>query len=169
MRRFATVAVVLAVALAGCGGSGSGGSGGAAGAGGTLTAESVLAELKERFPTISATTVYTAASDPNSLLGRPGQYTSKAGFHDDRVPAKEVEYESQPFAVRRGGDIEVFESAGEAEKREKYIATLMKEPAIAAMAGIEYIYREGRVLLRVSGALTPDVAAEYERALGEVA
>ena len=39
----------------------------------------VLAGLKSRIPSISASTVYTADSDPNKLLGRPGQYLSKPG------------------------------------------------------------------------------------------
>ena len=161
-----TFLAVVAVLFTACGGSDEPGG---AGSGRALDAGTVLAGLQARIPSITETTIYTADSDPNKLLGRPGQYTSKAGFHDRRVPADEVKFESEPFAVRRGGDIEVFGSADDAEKREQYIAALMREPAIAALAGVEYIYRQGRVLLRVSGALTPDVAAEYERSLGEVA
>jgi hypothetical protein len=37
------------------------------------------------------TVVYTAANDPNELLGRPNGYQSKIAFSDSRVPACDVE------------------------------------------------------------------------------
>lgn len=162
MRR--AVLVVVLTAMVGCGGGG--GRSPSAGRSGAMTAEQVLAALRERVPSIAETTVYTPDSDPNKLLGRPGQYTSKAAFHDPRVAPADVEFESEPFAVRRGGDIEVFEDASAAQKRADYIGSIVNGPG-AGVFGAEYMYVRGGILLRVSGALSPAIAAEYERALGE--
>lgn len=173
MRRLLAV-VVLGVVLSACGGGGDGGTasegtaaGGAPGKSRPLDAATVLAGIKDAVPAVTETIVYTPDNDPNKLLGRPGQYTSKAGFHDRRVPASEVEYESAPFAVRRGGDIEVFADEAGATRRADYIGALVNQSGVAFLKP-EYIYRRGPVLLRISGALTPTVAAEYERALASV-
>jgi integrase len=42
----------------------------------------VIAGLKREGMPIGATRFYTPSSDPNHLLGRPGQYTGKANFKD---------------------------------------------------------------------------------------
>lgn len=132
------------------------------------TAAVILDGLRARIPTITETTVYDETTDPNDLLGRPGQYTSKAGFHDSRVPAADLEFESHPFAVRRGGDIEVFPSPESAKRRADYIDSIVNHSASVALGGPEYIYLERNVLLRVSRSLTPAQASEYKRALREL-
>lgn len=183
MRRVGA-AMAVAALLTGCGGDGDGTTGGTAITGQptdssaspapsqtpskSVTAASVLDGLKAAIPTITKTIVYTAENDPNSRLGRPGQYTSKAGFHDSRVPAREVEFEGEPFAVRRGGDIEVFPDEGGAKERAEYIDGLVNRSGGIPGLQPEYIYRRGKVLLRVSGALTPAVAGEYEKVLASV-
>lgn len=134
----------------------------------TMTAAAVLEGLKAAVPTITKTIVYTAEDDPNTRLGRPGQYTSKAGFHDSRVPAEELEFEGEPFAVRRGGDIEVFPDEEGAKVRADYIDNLVNQSGGGLFLDPEYIYRRGKVLLRVSGALSPTIAAEYEKAFATV-
>lgn len=136
--------------------------------GGALDATRVLAGLKNKIATISESIVYTADSDPNNLLGRPGQYTSKAGFHDTRVAAKDVEFMAEPFDVKKGGDIEVFADEAGAKKRADYIGALVNQPGSAILGGPQYIHLKGRVLLRVSGALSPTVDAEYDRAITAV-
>jgi hypothetical protein len=98
----------------------------------------------------------TASTDPNNLLGRPGGYTSKADWTDSRSKPKLDD------EVQRGGSVEVYDDPAAAEERAKYIADTLKA---AKIFGTEYHYLNGGVLLRVSGALTPDQAAEYEAAL----
>lgn len=122
----------------------------------TLDAEQAVKALADAISNTQAATVYTAATDPNKLLGRPGGYTSKADFTDNRAKPKLDD------EVQNGGSVEVFEDLAAAEDRAKFIADTLKA---AKIFGTEYHYINGGILLRVSGALTPDQAAEYEAAL----
>ena len=121
-----------------------------------MDAKQVIISLAEKIGSAKSATVYTADTDPNNLLGRPGGYTSKADFTDDRAKPKLDD------EVQNGGSVEVFEDSAAAEGRAKSIADILKA---AKIFGTEYHYVSGGVLLRVSGALTPDQAAEYEAAL----
>ena len=67
----------------------------------------------------------------------------------------EVEFETEPFSVRRGGDIEVFAEEAAAQQRADYIGSILNAPGAAILGGPEYMYVRGGVLLRVSGALVP--------------
>ena len=58
--------------------------------------------------------------------------------------------------------MEVFASADAAAARQRYIQQVQKA---APFVGTEYSYVDGTVLVRVSGKLTPEQAAEYERAI----
>lgn len=124
-----------------------------------LNAEQVVKALTESITNAKAATVYTAATDPNKLLGRPGGYTSKADFTDQRAkPNLDDE-------VQHGGSVEVYKDPAAAKKRDEYIAKILEGmPAF----GAEYHYVKGGILLRVSGALTPEQAAEYEAALNKL-
>ncbi|MFE9601990.1 hypothetical protein [Streptomyces hokutonensis] len=105
----------------------------------------------------------TAANDPNHLLGRPGQYTSKVTFTDSRIKAADVEG-TDKGDVERGGAIEVFGDPSGAQARAKYIQTIAKSlPAVA-----EYDYVRGPVLVRVSHYLTPTQAAAYKATLDKL-
>ncbi|GHE76355.1 hypothetical protein GCM10018782_57530 [Streptomyces griseoaurantiacus] len=101
----------------------------------------------------------TAANDPNHLLGRPNQYTSKVTFTDARIKAADVSG-TEKGAVERGGAIEVFANSSAAQARAKYIQAVTK--SMSALA--EYDYVHGAVLVRVSHFLTPDQAAAYKSA-----
>src|SRR5450759_3849318 len=79
-------------------------------AGLAMTAQQVLAALKAHGAPVTLTVVYTAASDPNHLLGRPGEYTSKADFADSRVAGQET-------GVTAGGSVEVFTGQADAVRR----------------------------------------------------
>ncbi|MGH3355692.1 MAG: hypothetical protein ACRDOJ_07310 [Nocardioidaceae bacterium] len=125
------------------------------------TAEQVVTQLVQHVPTATPGIVFTAETDPNSLLGRPGGYTSKASFTDSRVPVDEV-IGAQEGAVEYGGSVEIFDSERAAQQRKQYIDAFASIPL-----AVEYSYVSGPVLLRVSRALTPGQAAEYERALAE--
>jgi hypothetical protein len=113
------------------------------------TPEAVIAHLKAAGLPITGEVVYTAETDTNKLLGRPGQYTAKANWLDARAP--------------EAGDantVEIFATDADRKTRQDYVAAAAKSPIFA-----EYGYAKGRVLLRVAGRLSPDQAAEYDRAL----
>lgn len=124
-----------------------------------LDAQQVVIALTKAISNTKAATVYTAATDPNKLLGRPNGYTSKADFTDGRAKP-EIDDE-----VQNGGSVEVYDEPADAEERSKFIQDTLKAMKIF---GTEYHYLNGGILLRVSGALTPDQAAEYETALKQL-
>lgn len=148
--RFILVAA-LGLMLAACGG------GDAPAA--SPTADDVVAALKSTGLPIGDTLAYTAETDPNDLLGRPGGYASKTAFHDTRIDNPTGE-----FDVDYGGDVEVFDEVEAAEARAEYIEGIVKALPIVT----QYVYQQGPVVLRVSAALTPEQAAEYEAALSEI-
>lgn len=125
------------------------------------TAREVLEDLSGRVSAAKLGTVVTAENDPNKLLGRPQQYTSKVTFTDSRIAAADVEGLDKDDSLR-GGAVEVFGSEGDAKARSEYIQSVTKKlPSLA-----EYHYQDGPVLVRVSHYLTPKQAADYKAALG---
>ncbi len=121
--------------------------------------EDVLNALKSAGLPIGDYEEYTAETDPNELLGRPGQYTGKLNFRDARLAP-----ETTTFDITDGGSIEVFASVARAEARHTYVVTITE----SALMFAEYDYLEGTVLLRLSSRLTPDQAEEYADALKKV-
>jgi hypothetical protein len=122
-----------------------------------------MTQIAAKVPTAKQSGTVTAANDPNHLLGRPGQYTSKVTFTDTRIKASDVEG-TEKGDVERGGAIEVFGDAAGAQARAKYIQAIAKAmPAVA-----EYDYVHGSVLVRVSHYLTPAQAAGYKSAAAEL-
>lgn len=129
----------------------------------TLTASSALKEISAKVTTAKLSGTVTADNDPNHLLGRPNQYTSKVTFSDIRIPAGEVSG-TEKGDVERGGAVEAFGSAPDAQARAKYIQAVTKSmPALA-----EYDYVHDTVLVRVSRYLTPKQAVEYKTAVNEL-
>lgn len=127
------------------------------------TAPQVVAALEESIPTLSTTVVYTEASDPNHLLGRPSGYTSKVAFADSRVSASDVEG-LDTDAIERGGSVETYATAAAAHDRAEYIEAIAKGLPAAA----EYHYFVGGSLIRVSRFLTPTQAKVYEQAAAKL-
>ncbi|MHC3471143.1 hypothetical protein ACYF6T_20940 [Streptomyces sp. 7R007] len=124
-----------------------------------LTAQTAFRQLSRTVTTATLTGTVTAGSDPDHLLGRPDEYTSKVTFSDSFVPADEVTG-AAPGDVERGGAIEVFANASDAKARAAYVAGVTEsQPALA-----EYDYVHGTVLVRVSRLLPPDRAATYKTA-----
>jgi hypothetical protein len=137
--------------VGGCGASGNSSSS-------HLDSAGVVAGLIAAKVPIDGSQTYTAASDPNSLLGRPGQYVSKANFHDSRLDA------STSWDVDGGGSIETFANKGDTSRRVKYVKAITGSSSLFA----EYDYSIDTTLLRLSHLLTPDQAASYESALKQV-
>jgi Tfp pilus assembly protein PilW len=126
-------------------------------------AASAFTAVSSTVATAKAGTTVTAENDPNHLLGRPGQYTSKITFTDSRINANDVDG-LDPDDVQRGGAIEAFGTPTAAKARADYIQAASKTiPALA-----EYDYVHGPTLIRVSHYLTPAQAAEYEKAAGKL-
>ncbi|MFJ8437686.1 hypothetical protein [Kitasatospora griseola] len=125
-----------------------------------LDAAAALAALTAHASTITLVKAYTADTDPNHLLGRPGQYTSKVAFKDSRIKAEDAGQEED--AVIRGGSIEVFTSATDAAARAAYLEKVTK--AMPALVEYDYVVRETAVL-RVSQRLSPDQAKALAEAL----
>lgn len=124
-------------------------------------AEEVVQALKSAGLPIGEIKVFDASSDPNELLGRPGQYTSKVNFIDTRVKSEG----KTNIDVISGGSVEFFDNKDDAQARFEYVSTISKK-----MGGmfVEYDYLEGKVFLRLSKELTPEQAKEYENVLKEI-
>lgn len=125
-------------------------------------AAAVIAVLKAAGLPIGTVSAYTAANDPNHLLGRPNGYKSKVSFTDTRIDPKQAR-DNKPGSVDLGGSVEVFSDASAATARASYIH---KTEAAMPMLGTEYDYTAGPILLRLSQVRTPDQAAAYQKALG---
>jgi hypothetical protein len=104
--------------------------------------------------------VYTAATDPNHLLGRPNGYLSKVSFIDGRINSTDVR-DASPGSVDLGGSVEVFATQSDALARVEYITRIEKD---MPLFGTEHDYVTGSVLIRVSSLLSPGQATEYLKA-----
>jgi hypothetical protein len=143
----------MALVAVGCGTS--------AGATRAPSAARVFAAFRSARLPVSRLIVYTAASDPNHLLGRPNGYVSKVAWVDRRVKhAATVGDSTGDLAL--GGTVEVFATSSDAAARARYVQTIEKA---APILGSEYDYVKGAVLARISGLLTPAQAASYGRVL----
>ncbi|WP_116211741.1 lipoprotein [Streptomyces olivoreticuli] len=134
----------------------------------TSDATGVFKALAAAVPTAKLTWTATAVNDPNHLLGRPGQYTSKIAFADSQIPSKDTELGGTQLYkagdLQLGGSVEVFPSLEDAAARAKYVTAVTK----SVQAFAEYDYQHGDVVLRLSHLLTPDQAAKYKAALGKL-
>jgi hypothetical protein len=122
-----------------------------------MTAEDVLNVLVDSGLPVGGNIIYTAETDPNNMLGRPGGYTSKVNFHDTRLS---IEYQDE-FDTGDGGSIEVFPDVEAAMLRAEYLTAI----GAAFPAFAEYHIQSGNILLRLSRRLTPDEITAYEVAM----
>ncbi|MFK0222185.1 hypothetical protein ACIQWN_28845 [Streptomyces vinaceus] len=126
-------------------------------------ASSTYKAIAAAVPSATGNTPVTADNDPNHLLGRPGQYTSKITFKDSRIKTADTEG-LQPGDVSLGGAIEAFTAPAEAEARANYIRTVTQGMPMLT----EYDYVHGTNLIRVSRLLTPEQAGDYEKAAAKL-
>jgi len=109
----------------------------------------------------------TEATDVNNLLGRPNGYTSAAVLYDKTVDVKygikcdDPKVSGSP-GVSCGATVEVWASADAAKARAAYIQNFAK--SMPSM--VEYDYVLGNTLLRVTGAMKPSAAQQYNKAFG---
>lgn len=125
-----------------------------------LTADAIIAKFKTAKLPVTSTYAFTAANDPNHLLGRPNGYTAKLSWTDSRIPATDTTG-AQQGDVSLGGSLEQFGTTAAATARETYIQGILKANP---MLGTEYDYVVGDVLVRVSQYLTPAEAQAYQAA-----
>jgi hypothetical protein len=126
----------------------------------SLDAAAVLQKLQAAGLPITDSVSITEDNDPNNLIGRPGQYTSKVVFADPRTG---VALDKATPDNGSGGSVEVFADAAGAKTRSDYIQKALA--ALGPAAGTEYDYLTGSALVRVAGALRPSQAAQYETAV----
>lgn len=117
-----------------------------------ITAQAVLDAFKAAGLPLQDAHLYTAEDDPNSLLGRPGQYIGKANWNDGRHPT------SDPDGANT---VEVFPDEASMIKRRDYIARVTGDSPML----LQYMQAHRNVLVRLDKQITPDQAAEYKRAL----
>ncbi|WP_329190574.1 hypothetical protein [Streptomyces sp. NBC_01428] len=155
------LAVLLVTALTACSNDGDGNSVGESDTSNVkpLDATRAFTEVANKVASAKLSGTVTAENDPNELLGRPHQYTSKVTFSDSRISADDLTG-TDKGDVSRGGAIESFATAADAEARAKYIQSVTK--SMSALA--EYDYAHGTVVVRVSHYLTPKQAAAYKTA-----
>lgn len=127
-----------------------------------LDARAVLAKLTVAKIGLTHGAVQNEDDDPNNLLGRPNGYTSRASAD---LPGGDTS--GDDYSIERGLVIEVFPSAGDADRRSQYIQGLLKN---APILGTEYHYRtgDGRALIRVTGRVKPTAAKKIEQAVAQL-
>ena len=125
-----------------------------------LSAEAVAKRLASAGLPVVQIVALTAATDSNKLLGRPGQYISKADFEDSRRLAS-----GDDEMDVTDNTIEVFATVADAQRRQAYITRVTS----AAPMFTQYIYRRGTILLRIQKSMLPDEARSYEAALAKIA
>ena len=124
----------------------------------TDVADGVLAELKTKGLPVGDSFTFSVQTDPNHLLGTPGQYDAKVSFQDTRVP---VHVHGAGITVIDGGTIEVFGNLVDASQTRQYMDSLNQDNALFFN---EYDSWHGVVLLRISTQLDPAQAAQYKSA-----
>lgn len=97
--------------------------------------------------------IYDESTDPNNLLGRPGQYVEKMNFTDARGHKTPLDC-----------SIEVFPDNATAATRKNYIDSIGKAASIYAA----YSYLHHNVLVRISFAVLPKDADAYRQALESI-
>ena len=126
------------------------------------SAEQLVLELRASGLPIGKIKVYTASTDGNHLLGRPGQYTGKVSFRDRRIRDGGAGY-----AVSSGGSLEVFATSGDARRRAAFVSSIFESASPAVPSEQDYV--RGNVFLRLSHVLTPAQTRAYEAALRRLA
>lgn len=120
-----------------------------------LTALEVFQEAG--IPIVEAV-AYDAATDPNRLLGRPGEYVEKLSWRDERLlPSYPEDWGWPDISVDTGGSIERFANQRDLDRRLAYLAAFD-----GTIFGREYRYTHKLMILRLPFDLTPEQAGEYE-------
>lgn len=126
-----------------------------------VDAGNLLNQLKEVNSNVGTIVVYTAETDGNQLLGRPGYYTSKASFEDLRIEQYDVA--NNP----KGGTVEVFDNDEDCNSRYEYLSS-MQDPSLGAFGVTQYIYKYDQAIFRIEYDITPDEADVYHSEIDDI-
>lgn len=115
-----------------------------------LSESQIIAELLTSGLPVTDIEAFDAASDPNSLLGRPGQYVIKVSWNDSRLGGE----------LDTGGTLEIFDSASDMQNRADYVESI----GASTPMFLQWIFVDPTLMavLRVGRGLTPVEAEEYE-------
>lgn len=122
-----------------------------------LDAGAAVEALKAAGLPVAGINAVTEATDTNNMMGRPGGYTSKAFFFDQR-------HEGEGDEPAQQNTIEVFANEADATKRREYIQSVTEGMPFLT----QYMIQSGPMLLRLDKVMTPTEAKEYEAALGKL-
>lgn len=131
------------------------------------TATEYLEALQAEGCPITEIYTWTEETDINGLLGRPGQYISKADFMDANIDPDEV-FEPVEENGLPGGTIEVFADEETCQARYDYLNEFT-DASLGVFGLNQYMYKSDTAILRVSFDLTPSQAAQYEEAFIKIA
>jgi hypothetical protein len=120
-------------------------------------ADDVLKRLTGAGLPVKDVEVLTVATDSNHLMGRPGQYTSKADFYDARHP------KAADGSDDNENTVEVFPDAASAKARHDYIDQVTKGVPML----LQYQLLRGNVLIRFDKVLLPAEVEAYKQALNK--
>lgn len=101
---------------------------------------------------------YTAGNDPNNLLGRQGGYSSKVSLQDSRLPTVHNFLSKSASSIDGGGSLECYPTGAAAQSRYEYLKHFK-----GSFFGDGYDYLSGSCVLRLSSALTPTQASQYQQ------
>jgi hypothetical protein len=151
--RIAVLGMVAATTLTSCSSSGPRSDSGA-----SVSPQAVIASFQAAKLPVGSTYAFTAETDPNHKLGRPGGYTAKVSWTDTRIK-RGAAHDTRRGSVELGGSIEQFTNSRDAKERAKYIQSVEKAVKLLCC---EYDYVVGNNVIRVSNLLTPAQAAKYQ-------
>ena len=117
-----------------------------------LTAAQLAEKLAGKGLSIADIVVYDESTDPNKLLGRPNQYTSKVNF-------------SSTSDDKNSSSIEVFANEDDALARYNYVVAITSSSSMFA----EYDFLAGKYFLRIDNSVLPSDSKKYESELKSLA
>ena len=124
----------------------------------TLSAAQIMHRLAIADLPLTGVITYTAVTDPNGMLGRPGGYMSKVAWQDPRAEASgQIAPPARDSAgsIEYGGGIEVFATPADAAARLAYLQAF--KPSL----GDGYDCLVGSAVLRLSNWLTAAQVQAY--------
>lgn len=120
---------------------------------GLKTAIQVVSGLTAAGIPIGESINYTAETDPNEMLGRPGGYTSKVNFRDTRLTP-----ERDTIETTDGGSVEFFASKTDLQRRVDHLKSVWDT---IPLIDRDVVFTKGTVLLRVSIRLLTEQSNAY--------
>lgn len=109
-----------------------------------------IEERIKTIPTITGVQSVTEANDPNGNLNKQGGYTASVYFTDSQVTESVSGKDIVEKGNDAGGNVEVYKTKEEAEKRNTYISTFDGNGLLNP--GSHYVY--GTIVIRTSSSLT---------------